>query len=485
MKKLPKDFKFVGPEVYDYQLETIKFCVPKANAGILLDLGLGKTRCAIDVSRYRIQYNNVKKVLVVCPASLLENWKNEIERFSEYKAIILNTGRKGDRKRRALSCGCNYYIINYESLFPLIRDFRKVALKTLNFGMIIFDESARYLKNNISNRTKSAILLSDCVEYKLILTGTLIGNKPLDLWAQFRVLDGGLSFGRNFYVFRNEFFKIIDFGNFKKYELLKKWVPFFQRKIYNRCIRFTKGECLNLPSEIYQTIEIPLEGELKKIYKDVERKILSEIKTIKGTTSLKITSILTKLLRLQQITSGFVSEGRGKEVKLVDTPKLDALIEEIDTIMNYEESVIVWCRFRYSIDMIVEKLKQKDIKYLVMDGRVTSKKEKYRIWKGFQESKNINVFIGQIESGGFGIELFKKDSDPKKKQNMVIYENLWAPDIREQAMGRIHRIGQRSICRYVDIVVKNTIDMRILDTIKKKKRIVDVIMKRGVENFLK
>jgi SNF2 family DNA or RNA helicase len=225
---------------------------------------------------------------------------------------------------------------------------------------------------------------------------------------------------------------------------------------------------------------------LEKIYNDVQTQILSEIRTEEGITNITITNILTKLLRLQQITGGYVSKGKGYEKKLLETPKLDAIVEQVEQVLEAKESIIIWCRFTKSIDMIANALNKLDIKYVIMDGRT---KDKYETWKGFQKSKLINVFIGQVESGGLGIELYKIDENGKaidhKYQTMVHYENTWVLDDRIQAQGRIHRATSVAKCRYIDLVVENTIDEKILNTLQNNKKVADAIMQQGIENFLK
>ena len=223
--------------------------------------------------------------------------------------------------------------------------------------------------------------------------------------------------------------------------------------------------------------------QLEKIYKKIEKQIISDILTLEGTVELTILNILTRLIRLQQITSGFISNERGKEKELLYKPKLDALIEEIETIIDNEEYTVVWCKFTKSIDLISEKLKGLKIKHVILDGRVTSKKKKDDIWKTYQKDPDIHVFIGQVESGGFGIELFKEDSDPKKYQHDITYEGTYSYDTKEQTEGRIHRHGQKSTCRYVNLIVKDTIDEKIEKSRTEKKKLIDEIIEKGPRRF--
>jgi len=497
--KLPKDFNIIGPELYDYQLDSFLFCLQRDNSGLLLQMGLGKSRIAIDVARYRMQFDNVKKILVVCPTSILYNWELEVKKFSEYKSAILHAHSKEDRINKTLSNSYTFGIINYEALYPLLRDLgviNKVSgkktfvlasnykdiLATMGFGMIIFDESARFIKTHDARRTICSIILSDVVDYKLILTGTPISNRPLDVWSQFRALDGGKTFGPDYYAFRSFYFYKFPNNNWGRYFLKKDRSHLFSSKLYSVCIRKKKSDVLkDLPQQLYSTIHIKMPSDLRQLYVDVKRQIISEIETQEGTTTLIIPSILAKLLRLQQITAGFTVKD-GKTVQLVQQPKLEALIEHIELIIDQEESAIIWCRFLKSISMIADRLSRLGIKHVTMSGE-DKDKDKFNKWKGYQQSKDTNIFIGQVESGGIGIELFKMDSLEEKTQYSIFYENTYSLDVREQAKSRVHRIGQKSTCMYTDLIVEDSIDEFIIKSLEQKKNVADMILDGGINKL--
>lgn len=484
MVKLPKGFKEVGEKrLRGYQRNTVAFGINKGSCGLLLDMGCGKTLCAINLARYHIQFNEVKKILVACPASLPLKWQESIKESSEYKAIILPPTRK-KRVQTALTNKEKFHIINYESLWPLIRDVGDKACEKLGYDMIIFDESGKFLKNPTSRISKCCMDLSDYAKYKLILTGTLIGNHPLNLWVQFYCLDGGKSLGINYKSFETSFFYKSTNNNTTRLYLKKKFIEPFRRVIQKNCIRYTREEVLpELPAIIEDKIEIKLNTTLTNEYNLLKKGIISELETEMKKKKLNSFNVFERLIRLQQFTSGFISTGKGTEKKLKETPKLNALIEEVETIINNEESAVIWCKFSYTIDMIAEKLKKFDV--LILDGRISNKNQKYSIWREFQKSNSKNILIVQSESGGFGIELFKENPKEKAKhEHSIIYENTWSPDTREQLKARILRGGLKSACRVADIVVKDTIDERILDVLKKKKEIADMIEKVGIKQFL-
>jgi SNF2 family DNA or RNA helicase len=474
LTKLPKDYNLLVPARAEYQLETILEGIENPTFAILLHMGLGKSYCAINIARYRLQKDDIKKVLVIVPPTLMTNWKNEITKYSEYKSIIIHSSTRKERIKQIQTflnkSYLNFGIINYEAL-PLYYD----DIKEIPIDMMIFDESARYIKNVEARRTKAAIGLSAEVPYKYILTGTLFSNNPTSVWAQFKVLDGGKTFGPNFYAFRNYFFYKKEFGSFIKWIIKPSMISKMKRRIENTSI--IKGrEELNLPEPIKNKIIIEPSDEFMKTYMEVSRKVEAEIESLSGNLTLNINNIFTKLLKLQQVCSGIIIDNDGNEHVLKENPKLDALLEYTETVLEEGESVIIFTRFRKSQDIICKKLEEKSIKYISMKG---GDKDTYSKWKGFQQSKTINVFVCQIQSGGLGIELMKLDSTAKY-QHVVYYEHVDL-DYREQSKSRIDRIGQQSICVYLDIVLKGTYDEKILKNFEEGLKISEAIMKKGVK----
>ena len=168
-------------------------------------------------------------------------------------------------------------------------------------------------------------------------------------------------------------------------------------------------------------------------------------------------------------------------VKLIATPKLDALTEEVEFIMDLNESIIIWCRFLFTIDMISKILTKKNISHITMTGRDKDKTSK---WRTFQSTK-VPIFIGQVEAGGIGIELFKENTSDEY-QHTIFMENTFILDHREQATARSYgRIGQKAKSRVVDIIIKDTIDVRIMTALKENKNIADLIMEKGLIDFIK
>lgn len=489
--KLPKNLNPLYDPYGQFQIDTIGFGVIKPNAGLLLPVGKGKTYCAINICKWRIENSGVKKTLILCPVSVMEKWQDEIMKFSGDNSIIIHNSSRNKRIKLLNTfnhSNIKYGITNYEGLHPYFDHFQKI-----NIDMMIADESSRYIKNIVSGqrdragrlkpvkRSNATVLLGDKAKYRLILTANLI-NKPNDIWTQFRFLDKGKTFGDNYWAWRNYYFSQEDLGFYKKWVLKEDKIQQLRDKIYSICIYFDKKDIeSDVPEAIYQTIPITMDRSLRKVYEQIRLKVKSEIETEQGNTTLNIKHIFTKLIRCQQVTSGYIKDESGDIKDLKQKPKLKALLEEIETILDSEESAVVWCRFRYTIKLIENMLKKNKINYLVMHGGT---KNKGSVWKDFQKSKTINVFVGQVEAGGIGIELFKLNSNADY-QHVLFMENVFGLDPRNQAIGRVEqRIGQTAKCRVVDFIVKDSIDEKIYNSIIKDEEVALSIMRDGITSWL-
>jgi SWI/SNF-related matrix-associated actin-dependent regulator 1 of chromatin subfamily A len=351
--------------------------------------------------------------------------------------------------------------------------------------MVIADESSRYISNHLTQRAKALITIGDGVSHKLILTGTLIASKPMGLWSQFRFLDDGESFGENFYAWRNYFFAKIKLGKYNKWVLREDRKRILERRIFRKCIAINNRDVIaDLPPIRFQRVMMNMDKDFAADYRAVQNQIIAEVEAREEKAIVNAQHIFAKLVRLQQMTSGFVGD-IDKNVKILkNKPKLELLMEYINEIIDSDESVVVWCRFRPSIKLISDELKKYKIKHTTMSGEDNTAAKKYKKWKGFQEDNSIKVFVGQIAAGGIGIELFKIESDDEY-EHMIFYENTFTLDHRTQAIGRRYgRIGQNSKVRVIDLIMKDTIDEKIIKSIEKDKEVADGIMKYGIRKFL-
>jgi len=477
--KLPKGFDLIVPPKGEYQIEAIGHGVIHDDPALLLGLGLGKTYCSLQIARYRIQQSGVKKVLILAPSTLLYTWKKKgVDWCTEYNSIVLHA--KQDERVKLIkefeeNKNIQFGIINYEALDTFGYELSKIPI-----DMIIADESARFIKNIEAKRTQATIWFGDRSKYNIILTGKLITKRPLNIWSQYRFLDRGATFGTNFERWKHYFFQKRTYRNFEKWEIREDKIEQLHNYIYSIAISFGNEVREDRNESIFTNVILKRE-DVEPFYSEIEESVIADIETELGNVRVNTTNIFTKLIRLQQLTAGFVNDN-GKIKYLKHTPKLDAIMDEVESILEEEESIIIWCRFHPSLKLICDTLKEKDIKYIQMSGK-DSPIKKDRKWREYQQSKKIDVFVGQIEAGGIGIELFKIDSKDKY-QHTLYFEKTWVMDDYEQSVGRTDRLGQNSICRYVDFIVEGTIDEKIESVIQNDQNIANLIMNKGIRKFL-
>jgi SNF2 family DNA or RNA helicase len=464
---VPKGFEFVGLEPFRHQIVTLLFGLHYGDIAIFSTMGTGKTRCAIDLSRYHIQTGEVKRILVVCPSSVLGNWKKEVQKFSEHSAVVLHHQDR-NKRLKLFKEDVQFYILNYEATFRFLKQILK-----LKADMVVFDESSR-ISNPKTKQTKASMEIAGHSKYRVLLNGTPIANKPLDLWAQMYCLDFGDTLGKTFGGYRRAYFATIKMKNksgqyFSVYKIRNKnAMNEVAKRLSRKSIRYTKEECIkDLPEKTYQTRVLELPKASRKLYDEVHENAKLEILKLGQNISALI--ILTKFIKAAQICSGYLKTDEGNYIKLKTNPKLKELESIIEEIVP-SSAMVIWCKYLFTIELVQKLLESMRLNYLTIKGDV---KDKSEIAETFQNTtiEDIPIIVCQIRSAGLGINLHKA--------NYAVYvENEWRLLDRLQSMDRIHRIGQKNVCTYIDLVVHDSIDELILKAIQQKEEVANYIIRK-------
>lgn len=432
-------------------------CIKSRGTALLMEMGTGKTIVSIAVAGCMYQYGKVNRVLVVAPLSILGVWQEEFEKFADfpYSLTILSgtVAKKKEELKNLTGNGLQVVVVNYESAWRLEED-----LKAYNADLVIADE-AHKLKENRSKQSQGMHHIGDKARYKLLLTGTVITNRELDVFSQYRFLNPQI-FGTSFYAFRNQYF---DMGGYCNHTpIFRKWMcDDFLQKLHSIAFRVTKAECLDLPSVTEEVRQVDLEPKAAKLYDNIEDESYAELGKAEVTTA----NILTRLLRLSQITGGHLTDDDGV-VNTVSSAKLDALSDIIDTAMAENKKIVVMARFVPEMDDIQELLEKKKICYAVVRGGVKDRESEIH---RFQYDDKCRVFVGQIAAAGLGITLTAAST-------MVFYSLDYNMSNFEQAKARIHRAGQKENCHYIYLVCRNTIDRKVLYALRKKMNLAKILV---------
>jgi len=293
----------------------------------------------------------------------------------------------------------------------------------------------------------------------MILTGTPVTNNPLDFFSQYKFLDESI-FSGSYYAFRSKYAIMGGYGNYQVvgYKNLQE----LTEKAHKIAFRITKKEALDLPEQVDTTRYIDLEPRARAIYNQVEKESYAEL----NSGEIATPNVLTKLLRLSQITGGYIKNEFSEISEQVSSAKINALEEIVEECMDAGKKLVVFARFIPEIDAIARMLKKEGIKYSLIRGDV---KDRASEVERFQNDKETKVFIGQLQTTGMGLTLTAADT-------AVFYSLSYNFADYEQAKARIHRIGQKNNCTYIHLIAKNSIDEKVLDALSKKKNIADLVV---------
>ena len=427
-------------------------------AALLMEMGTGKTLTTIAVEGALYNAGRLKRVLVVAPLSVTGVWKEEHDAFADFDyslAVLKGSGeKKHDTLRHMTGSALQVAVINYESMWRIEKQ-----LAAWKPDLIVADEGHKIKTHNIA-ASKAMHRLGAAAKYRMLLTGTPVTNKAIDIFSQYKFLDPRI-FGQSFYSFRNYFFFMTGYGNHTP--VLKKTMePELTRRMHSIAFRATKAECLDLPSTTDIVRKVELEPRAVKLYQSLVQESYAEL----SDGEVTITNVLTKLLRLSQLTGGFIGSDESSTAEQVSTAKLDILEDIIDSTIEENRKLVVIARFVPELDAICAMLEKKRINYSLIKGGVKDRDEQVA---RFQSDPDVPVFVGQVATAGLGITLTAAST-------MVFYSLDYSMSNFEQCKARIHRAGQRIPCTYIYLTAKGTVDEKVLKALKSKANLAKTLV---------
>lgn len=438
--------------------------------GFLFEMGCGKTLTAIATLGAGYQLGKLQRVLIIAPTSVCAVWPKEFQEYADFPYTIRTLlGTKQQRLKELHDLERFPYrhlkvaVINYESTW---RDEIFEALQEYDADLIICDESQR-IKTHDAAQSKAIHQLGDRARYKLILSGTPVQNEAVDIFSQYRFLDPSI-FGDNFYAFRSRYCVM---GGFNRKQIVQyRDLDALIQKEHSIAYRVTKDEALDLPEQTFENRYVALDKKERNIYDRLRRDGYAELD---GSGTITATTVLTKLLRLQQFTGGFLVEDDATRPQLVSRGKLDALADILqDYVVEGKKKLVIFARFLpeiHEIEALCEKvLKPNRMKAVAIYGDI-KKEDRGAIVQQFQTDPATTVFVGQIDTAGTGITLTAADT-------CVYYSVNFNYATYSQSLSRIHRIGQRNRCTYIHLVAENTVDETILQALAKKEDLAKTVV---------
>jgi len=447
INELPKEeveYPKLNATLRDYQKYGYKWLkyLTDNNLGACLadDMGLGKTLQAIALLS-NLHEEKKKKSMVIMPKSLIYNWENEIKKFAPKLKVGVYYGINRDFSSLKK---VDVILTTYGTIRNDIEN-----LLEHKFDLLILDESQN-IKNINSQTTKAVLLLN--AKKRVALSGTPIENNLLELYSLFRFLNpemfGSVQRFTNSYIV-----PIQKYSDISTIEELKK-------KIYPFLLRRVKKEVLeDLPDKIEKLVYVDMNDEHRRFYEERRKYYYSLLE--KNTSSQ---GNFDKFFVLQAINElrHIVSSPELESKKIISSKK-EVLIENVVEAIENNHKVLVFVNYLSSIESICDSLKENKIKYLKMTGQT---KDRQTLVDKFQNDSRYKVFVMTLKTGGVGLNLVSADT-------IFIYDPWWNTTVENQAIDRAYRLGQDKTVFAYKMIMRNTIEEKILKLQEIKNKLLD------------
>jgi SNF2 family DNA or RNA helicase len=447
------DTVYVLPEkllgvLRDYQISGFKWFKTISElgfGGILADeMGLGKTIQSIAF----ILSEEYKKSIIICPTSLIYNWKDEFEKFAPSLRVAVIHGERLDRLK---------IIEDLDKYDVLLTTYGTLKMDVKYYENIIFDycfiDEGQNIKNSLSLNTK--VVKEIRAKNRFALTGTPIENNLVELWSIFDFIMPHYLYSRE--VFEKKFI----YGKEENLENLKILIkPFILRR--------TKKEVISeLPDKIEKKFLVEMTSDQKAVYTTYLNYVREKLKN-STEDKIEVFSYLTRLRQICLDPTLVLDEYAGGSGKLKIA---QAIIEEH---IEAKGKVLLFSQFTSVLNKIGKNLKEANIEYFYLDG-TTKSQERIKMVNEFNDNDCIKVFLISLKAGGTGLNL--------TAANLVVhFDPWWNPAVENQATDRAHRIGQSNVVEVIKLVAKGTIEEKIILLQEDKKELIGNIITGELQN---
>lgn len=500
-----------------HQIEALRRSNGKNGFGYLMEQGTGKTWTTLADGERLYASGCIDAIFIVAPRGVHTNWiRREIPTHMDCD-VIARAWRSGAGKAEMKKIEelliprkpgepmrLRVFAINIDAIST--KEGLAFSRKFLNCtkALFVIDESSR-IKNPKAKRTEVIMSLRHLAEYHRILSGTPITNAPMDIFAQMEFLESGLLGTTSYRAFTAEYAELVDYKSiadedpnrpnpaaildedyYRNKAMLKKnprlaysqvvkkkedgtpaWknLEKLQGLLAPHTFRVLKRDCLDLPDKVYSTVFFDLGNKQMSAYKLLKE----ELRIILEDETETAVARLAAIVKLQQITSGFVMKPDGSGILCVgeDNPRLDVLCELVEDTPG---KLIVWARFKEEIRAISAALRKAGRKVVEYHGGVKTQDRENAVDE-FQKG-DADVFVGQPQSGGIGLTLTAATT-------VIYYSNDYNSETRKQSEDRAHRIGTTAHVLYIDIIATETIDEDITRALVAKDQLSMTILGDG------
>ena len=449
--------------------------------GIFWEMGLGKTKLALDTASYLYSKGDIDTLLVITLNGVHLNWVTKEIPTHLSDGCNAHTVAWDSSK---VSGGTKYFmkeldkLYNHDGLTILavnVEAFSRGPALAFCQRLIkerevlcVIDES-HAIKEPKAARTKAILKLRRDCKYRRVMTGTPVANSPLDVFTQMFFLDPEMLGYKSYYAFRARFailepIRQMGGGILKHHGRVVETIVGYQdvdklqELLEPHSSRLTKAECLDLPDKIYVRHPFVISDEQRRMYKQLVDDTVTELRGERISTQMA----LTRMMRLHQIVCGFTVVDDSDEptpISEASNPRIKALMSVVESVQG---KAIIWATYRFSLREIVDALKTEyGAQSVVGYSGATPADMRPKVVDRFQNDPTCRFFVGQPKAGGTGITL-------TAATDVIYYSNDYSLNIRQQSEDRAHRIGQNCAVTYTDLEAANTIDADIITALNDK-----------------
>lgn len=451
--KVPKEIR---ADLRPYQEEGVQWLerlrLMYLNGILADDMGLGKTLQAISAITQHHNTNKDAHSLIICPTSLLYNWKEELHKFNPKLKVLVVDGIPGQRKK--LLGKLHEYDVVITSYTLLQKDIETYCQTAFSYAIL---DEAQHIKNRGTRNAKSVKMIQ--AAHRLILTGTPIENSLEDLWSLMDYLMPG--FLSTFDRFMEKYIRVTGPVQVQNIEYLRRKIsPFIMRRMKSDVLK----DLPPIDEIVYHCQLSDAQAELYRSYAATARDELVRLVEKEGFDKVQI-HILATLTRLKQICCHPAIFAKEK-AEPGDSAKYDMLLELLQSLVESNHKTVIFSQYTRMLHIMREDFEQRGISFAYLDG---TSKNRLEIVKEFNENPKIMVFLVSLKAGGTGLNLVGADT-------VIHYDMWWNPAVENQATDRVHRLGQKKSVSSYKLITLNTIEEKIVEMQKRKKGLVKKVV---------
>ena len=499
-RRLPRLRMYTTPRLH--QLQAFYLTTYYRSFLLFMDMGAGKTKVVLDTIRYRKQHHGMRAALIfTINLVAAKTWVDECAKHAPDLTIKLLQGPITKRIAELESGTADLYVTNHHAVLGLMgKRVEKLNKKREPTGRFNYKTNSKAIKRIVPKIDTLVIdeahmvtntnarmwtlfeVISKRMRFRYGLTGTPFGRDPLPLFGQFKLIDQGETFGTELNKFRATFYDY-ERGYFGgTYKFNRKMEPALNKMIRNRSIRYETTDFSDLPPVVQQSLFCKQTPQMLKVYREQVEEMMRQ----RGSNKLE-----SAFVNLRQCTSGYQTLVKGGEdqrqlellgleerkreyVHFANNPKLEAL-EGLIQGLPFGAKFMIFAEYRHTVEMLSEMLSRLHVGHVKLYGGV---KDKIAVLDKFYDDPKCLALVANNVSASMSI-------NPQHVCHyMIFFESSTRPTIRQQAEKRLHRPGQKYTVFIYDILIRNSVDSKIVLWLQQGKDLLKALLERGAQRTL-